>query len=448
MSNNIFGTDGIRGKLGGKFINPEFVTKLGYALGSVLTKLYGKSTVLIGKDTRISGYMLESALEAGLAGSGTDIRLLGPMPTPAISYLTKTFRAQAGIVISASHNLYHDNGIKFFASDGRKISSVIEDLVANQLVEKMEIVNSENLGKAARIVDAAGRYIEYCKSTLPSKFLLSDLKIVIDCANGATYHVAPNILQELGAEVVVIANEPDGLNINDNCGATNTQLLRTTVIQEQADIGIALDGDGDRLILIDANGNQCDGDDILCIMAKYYQDSGVLDGGVVGTLMTNLAVEQYLQQQQIDFVRVNVGDKYIIKELLAKNWHLGAEPSGHIINFKISESGDGIISALQILLVMLTTGKSLVELTQPVKKYPHFLCNVTVNNSSAILAQPSVIKQLNAVTTSAGSKVRILVRPSGTEPLVRIMVEGDDQMQLENIIEELKDIITTADVAP
>lgn len=436
-----FGTDGIRGRVGDALINPEFVLKLGWAAGIVLGD---NGKVLIGKDTRISGYMLESALEAGLSAAGIDIHLLGPMPTPAIAYLTRTLRAKAGIVISASHNPFHDNGIKFFSSQGTKLPDDIEMAIEAQLELPISTVDSNKLGKALRVVDAPGRYIEFCKSTFPTSLNLNGMKVVVDCAQGATYHIAPNVFRELGAEVVRLGVHPDGLNINGNCGATKPELLAHTVLAEKADLGIAFDGDGDRLIMIDHCGEIVDGDEELYIMAKFSKEHDLLKGGVVGTVMTNLGFEQALGKLQIPFVRAQVGDRYVMEELQKVGWQLGGEPSGHIVNLALTTTGDGIISALQILRAVCSSGATLHELKQGMKKYPNVLINVPVKNPKEVIQQPAITKTINAAEQALGKRGRILVRASGTEPLIRVMVEGEHFDEVETLAKELAEIIAQA----
>lgn len=431
-----FGTDGIRGRVGQSLINPEFVLKLGWAAGLVLGKRPG-GKVLIGKDTRISGYMLESALEAGLSAAGTNIQLLGPMPTPAIAYLTRTLRAQAGIVISASHNPYYDNGIKFFSAQGTKLLDELELEIEQQLEKTMTVVDTAKLGKATRMSDAPGRYIEFCKSTFPTGMSLAGFKIVVDCANGATYHVAPSVFRELGADVIKVAVHPDGFNINADCGATNTANLQKTVLAEQADIGIALDGDGDRLIMIDRQGNVVDGDELLYIIAADNSHHHSLHGGVVGTVMSNLGLEQSLAKLKIPFKRTKVGDRYVMEELVQSNWFLGGEPSGHIVNLNLTTTGDGIISALQVLRAICSTGKTLSELKAEMHKYPHLLINVKVPVIFDINKEPEMQKAVKAAEHTLAGKGRILVRSSGTEPVIRVMVEGEDNAQIEKIANQL-----------
>lgn len=427
MSNRrYFGTDGVRGKVGDYPITPDFVLKLGWAAGRVLAK-QGTKKVIIGKDTRISGYMLESALEAGLAAAGLRATFTGPMPTPAVAYLTQTFRAEAGIVISASHNPYYDNGIKFFSSEGTKLPDDVELAIEQELDKEIECVPSAELGKADRLNDAAGRYIEFCKSTFPSKHSLDALKIVVDCANGATYHIAPNVFRELGATVIAMGVEPNGLNINDQVGATDVRALQKRVIEEQADLGLAFDGDGDRIIMVDEFGNKVDGDQIAYIIARDRLRKGELKGGVVGTLMTNLGMELGLKQLGIPFVRAAVGDRYVLERMVEKKWSIGAENSGHIILLDKVTTGDAIVSALQVLAAIVDGDLSLNELTQGMTLFPQVLENVRFSGDSNPLDAESVNVAVNEVEAELGEKGRVLLRKSGTEPLLRVMVEGEDE---------------------
>jgi phosphoglucosamine mutase len=431
-----FGTDGIRGQVGESLINPSFVMKLGWAIGSILRKKKS-GKVLIGKDTRISGYMLESALEAGLSAAGMNIHLLGPMPTPAIAYLTRTQRADAGIVISASHNPYQDNGIKIFSNHGTKLPDSLELAIEEQLEKPMITVNSAALGKASRIVDAPGRYIEFCKSTVASHVNLAGIKVVIDCAHGATYHIAPDVFRELGAEVIEMGTDPDGFNINENCGSTKPQVLQKIVLAEKADIGIALDGDGDRVILVDHKGEVVDGDEAIFIMVKHLLASKIFSGGVVGTAMSNLGLERALSEMAVPFKRTRVGDRYILSELSKSSWLLGGEPSGHIVHLGLTTTGDGIISALQILAAMCKTQKSLNELKSGMIKYPQVIINVSTVNSDKVMKSNLIQKMLTEVEKQLGQKGRVILRPSGTEPLVRIMVEGEHQQTVQLLANEL-----------
>ncbi|WP_100657122.1 phosphoglucosamine mutase [Alteromonas flava] len=421
-----FGTDGIRGKVGESAINPEFVTKLGWAAGKVLAG-QGTNKVLIGKDTRISGYMLESALEAGLSAAGINIGLLGPMPTPAIAYLTKTFRSEAGIVISASHNPYYDNGIKFFSADGFKLDDSIELAIEAQMKEPMTCVASDKLGKAIRINDAAGRYIEFCKGTFPSNLSLTGLKIVVDCAHGATYHIAPNVLSELGAEVIEIGTKPNGTNINHQVGATSMKAIVDEVKASGADLGIALDGDGDRIMMVDHLGNVIDGDQIIYIIARDALKSGRLSGGVVGTLMSNLGLENGLAKLGVPFARSKVGDRYVMELLQEKGWQIGGENSGHVLNLATSSTGDGIIAGLQVLTAMLRSHMNLHDLSAGFEKYPQVLNNVRFENSDVDpLVHNDVQNAVKEAEASLGKNGRVLLRKSGTEPLIRVMVESND----------------------
>ena len=420
-----FGTDGVRGHVGQYPITPDFVLKLGWAAGRVLAK-QGTKKVIIGKDTRISGYMLESALEAGLAAAGLNATLTGPMPTPAVAYLTQTFRAEAGIVISASHNPYHDNGIKFFSSEGTKLPDDIELAIEAELDKEIECVDSALLGKAARLNDAAGRYIEFCKSTFPSDLSLSGLKVVVDCAHGATYHIAPSVFTELGAEVVAMGIEPNGTNINHQVGATDVKALQKRVVEEQAALGLAFDGDGDRLIMVDHQGNKVDGDQIAYIIAKDAMRRGELKGGVVGTLMTNLGMENGLKELGIPFVRAAVGDRYVMEQLLEKGWQIGAENSGHIILLDKVTTGDAIVAALQVLASVVDSKSSLEQLTHGMTLYPQVLENVRFSGDSNPMESIEVKSSVEEVEAELGSKGRVLLRKSGTEPLIRVMVEGED----------------------
>nr|BEI32097.1 phosphoglucosamine mutase [Photobacterium sp.] len=420
-----FGTDGVRGLVGEGPITPEFVLKLGWAAGRVLSQ-QGTKKVLIGKDTRISGYMLESALEAGLAAAGLQAAFTGPMPTPAIAYLTRTFRAEAGIVISASHNPYYDNGIKFFSSEGTKLPDEVELAIEAELDKPLTCVESALLGKAYRINDAAGRYIEFCKGTFPSQHNLSGYKIVVDCAHGATYHIAPNVFRELGADVITIGCEPNGTNINDKVGATDIAALQAKVLEEKADFGIALDGDGDRVIMVDEAGNKVDGDQIAYIIARDALRRGELKGGVVGTLMTNMGMEVALKNLGIPFVRAKVGDRYVMEELLKHNWLIGAENSGHVILLDKVTTGDGIVAGLQIMAAMVSSKMTLKELSEGMKMFPQVLENVRFKGDGNPLESEAVIAVTKAVEEKLGETGRVLLRKSGTEPLIRVMVEGED----------------------
>ncbi len=438
MSRQYFGTDGIRGRVGQAPITPEFILKLGWAVGKVFAA-QAASKVLIGKDTRISGYLLESALESGLAAAGADILLLGPMPTPAVAYLTRKYQGQAGIVISASHNPYYDNGIKFFSSQGTKLADDIELAIEQQLTQPMTTVDSAKLGKAQRIVDAAKQYAAYCRQAMPAELDLTGLTIALDCAHGATYHVAPELLTTLGATIIANGVEPDGLNINAGCGSTHIDPVQQVVINQQADLGIAFDGDGDRVLMVDHQGEVLDGDELLFIMARYLHQQGQLTGGVVGTVMSNLGFERALTSLGIDFIRAKVGDRYVLAELEQRQWTLGGEASGHIIDLTKSTTGDGLLAALQILSIMTTLGVSLHELKQGMEKYPQIMRNVTLT-SPLTAAKATSLQQLAAkVENKLAGSGRVLLRPSGTEPLMRVMIEGEDHAQVSQLVDELAD---------
>ncbi|MBO2551514.1 phosphoglucosamine mutase [Shewanella algae] len=424
-----FGTDGIRGKVGAGKMTPELALKLGWAAGRVLSRS-GTRKVIIGKDTRISGYLFESALEAGLSAAGLNVMLMGPMPTPAVAYLTRTFRAEAGVVISASHNPYYDNGIKFFSTDGSKLDDELELEIEAELEKPLVCVESHLLGKVSRIDDAAGRYIEYCKGNFPADQTLAGLKIVVDCAHGATYHIAPNVFRELGAEVVTIGDKPNGININDQVGATAMAKICETVVSEGADLGIALDGDGDRIMMVNRQGEVIDGDQILYILACDAQKRGILKGGVVGTLMSNLGLELALKQLNIPFARSKVGDRYVIELLKEKDWRIGGENSGHILNLDHGTTGDGIVAGILVLAAMRRHNASLEELTESMKMLPQVLINVRFEGNSDPLASQLVKDAQAQVESQLGERGRVLLRKSGTEPLIRVMVEGDDEAQV------------------
>ena len=435
-----FGTDGVRGKVGTYPITPDFALKLGWAAGKVLAS-QGSRTVLIGKDTRISGYMLESALEAGLAAAGLTAAFTGPMPTPAVAYLTRTFRLEAGIVISASHNPYYDNGIKFFSAQGTKLPDNIEEAIEAMLDQPMDCVESADLGKASRISDAAGRYIEFCKSTFPAHLGLDGYKIVVDCANGATYHIAPNVLRELGAEVIEIGTEPNGININEKCGATDVKALQEKVLETKADVGLAYDGDGDRIMMVDHLGNKVDGDQILFIIAREALRSGQLKGGVVGTLMSNMSLEIALKMLGVPFVRANVGDRYVLEKMVEHNWTLGGENSGHIIIADKNTTGDGIIASLAVLSAMVQHRLSLNELASAVKLFPQVLINVRFAGGDNPLESETVKAVAADVEKRLEGKGRILLRKSGTEPLIRVMVECEDGVLAKQCAEEIAEAV-------
>lgn len=443
MARKYFGTDGIRGRVGEHPITAEFMLKLGWATGRVLGGA-GGARVIIGKDTRISGYMFESALEAGLSAAGVDVRLLGPMPTPGIAYLTRTLHACAGIVISASHNGFADNGIKFFSSEGAKLPDEVEAAIEAELEHELVTVESSRLGKAERVKDAEGRYIEFCKSTVPSGMNLRGMKLVVDCANGATYQVAPSVFRELGAEVVAIGVAPDGLNINRDCGSTRPALLQKAVLEHAADAGIALDGDGDRVIMVDHAGELVDGDELLFIIALERQAAGVLRGGVVGTLMSNLGLEHALKAHHIAFDRANVGDRYVLEMLQQTGRIIGGESSGHIICLDRTTTGDGIVSALQVLQAMRSSGESLHKLKSGMCKYPQRMINVPVRAGNDLAATPVVQAAVASAEQRLAGRGRVLLRPSGTEPVVRVMVEGEDEQQVVQEADRLASVVAAA----
>jgi phosphoglucosamine mutase len=437
-----FGTDGIRGRVGQPPISADWILKLGWAVGRVLsTKNTNRNKVLIGKDTRISGYLFESALEAGLSSAGVDTLLLGPMPTPGIAYLTRALRVSIGIVISASHNPYYDNGIKFFSSEGTKLPDEMELAIEDALECPMMMVDSRALGKAVRVQDAEGRYIEFCKNTFPNTLDLRGIKLVVDCAHGATYRIAPNVLRELGAEVIEMGVKPDGFNINDGCGSTYPQALAQRVVQEHAHVGIALDGDGDRVFMVDETGAIVDGDEILFIIAKWYVETERLQGGVVGTLMSNLGLEMAFKSEGIPFSRTHVGDRHVLAMLKNKAWNLGGESSGHIICLDANTTGDGIVSALRVLAVMGFTGKRLQELKQGMTKYPQTLINVPIASRRAVIDHPRIQSAVAEAESSLNGHGRVLLRPSGTEPVVRVMVEGQDAIMVKKVAAALADVI-------
>lgn len=440
MQRKYFGTDGVRGKVGEFPIIPSFVMKLGWAAGKVLSEK-GTKKVIIGKDTRISGYMLEAALEAGFSAAGVKSVLLGPMPTPAIAYLTRAFRAEAGVVISASHNPFYDNGIKFFSKDGTKLPDEIESKIEELLDEELTVVEPQKLGKASRKDDAPGRYIEFCKGSFPNNLNMHGLRIVLDCAHGATYQVAPSVFSELGAEVIAIGNTPDGININDGYGSTHPDNLIAKVLQTRADLGIAFDGDGDRVMMVDKDGVLYDGDVLLYIIAKHQKENNKLVGGVVGTLMSNLGLEQALGRLLIPFERAKVGDRYVMEKLLENGWLLGGENSGHIISLRHTTTGDGIISALQVIRAMCDSGKSLKELTEDLVLYPQVLKNVRLTAGFNATTDATVQDAVAKAESKLGDKGRVLLRNSGTEPLVRVMVEGEDEELVNQLATKIADVI-------
>ncbi|ASP37251.1 phosphoglucosamine mutase [Bacterioplanes sanyensis] len=442
MARRYFGTDGIRGHVGEGPITPEFVMKLGWAAGKVFAQ-QGKSRILIGKDTRISGYMFESALEAGLSAAGVDIGLLGPIPTPGIAYLTRTFRAQAGIVISASHNPFYDNGIKFFSADGQKLPDETELAIEQWLDQDMTCVASDQLGKAQRIDDAAGRYIEFCKGTAHA-LNLRGMKLVLDCAHGATYQIAPAVFRELGADVIAIGNQPDGLNINASVGSTAPEALRARVLAEQADLGIAFDGDGDRVMMVDHQGQLIDGDQLLFIVASHAHQQQRLNGGVVGTLMSNLGLELALREQGIEFRRAKVGDRYVMQMLAEHGWRFGGESSGHLLCLDANSTGDGIVSALQVLVALRETDTTLHDWQQKMSKMPQCMINVKRSRDVDLDNHPDIQRAITEVESKLADRGRVLLRPSGTEPVVRVMIEGEDAAQVEALTAQLAQAVERA----
>jgi phosphoglucosamine mutase len=447
MTRQYFGTDGIRGKVGKAPITPDFVMRLGYAAGKVLaTKVSSgdRPAVLIGKDTRVSGYMLESALEAGLSAAGVDVLLVGPMPTPAVAYLTRALRLSAGVVISASHNPYDDNGIKFFSGNGAKLPDDVESSIEQQLDKPFECVPSARLGKVRRIDDAAGRYIEFCKSTFPGNLDLRGLKIVVDCAHGAGYHIAPHVFHELGAEVFPLGVNPDGFNINDQCGATSPSALQIEVKQRKADLGLALDGDGDRLVMVDGTGKLYDGDQLLYVIARHARERGALSGGVAGTLMSNLAFEQALAKLEIPFARAKVGDRYVLELLKERGWQIGGENSGHIICLDKHTTGDAIVAALQVLRVLVESKAELEEVCRPVALFPQVLINVELRQNGNYAKDSAVRQSIDDAESDMAGSGRVLLRPSGTEPVVRVMVEAKARAKAERWAKAIADAVRNA----
>ena len=441
MTKKYFGTDGIRGKVGTGLMSPDKVLKLGWAVGRVLASHdndHGRvNRVVIGKDTRISGYMFESALEAGLSAAGVDIELLGPMPTPGIAYLTRTLRASAGIVISASHNPYYDNGLKFFSPHGEKLDDDLEHEIEAMFESEMEIVESSTLGKAHRVGDAVGRYIEACKASIPMVIRFNGLKVVLDCSNGATYDIAPKVFAELGARVVTIGDEPDGLNINLDCGSTHPERLITRVKVEGADLGIAFDGDGDRVLMVDHQGEVVDGDELLYIIARSRLSEGENIGGVVGTLMSNLGMELAIKDLGLDFARSQVGDRYVLETLSQNGWTIGGESSGHIICLDRTTTGDGIVSALQVLAYLAKEKISLHEAKSGMKKFPQIMINVALAGNSDPMLSAAVQQSVAQAEAKLNGRGRVLLRPSGTEPLIRVMVEGEDEMLVVQLANDI-----------
>jgi phosphoglucosamine mutase len=442
MKNKYFGTDGVRGRVGVPPITADFILKLGRAIGVVLAN-NDKRAVVIGKDTRVSGYMFESALEAGLAAAGANVLLLGPMPTPAVAYLTRTLYACAGIVISASHNPYEDNGFKFFSANGEKLPDAVEQAIEEELEKPFVTVESARMGKAARVEDAAGRYIEFCKGTVPFGTLFTGLKIVLDCAHGSTYRVAPTVLRELGAKVHLIGNEPDGMNINEGCGSTQPQAMQAEVLRVGADLGIALDGDGDRVVMADHRGELVDGDELLYIIASARHAAGRMQGGVVGTVMTNLGLELALAELGIPFMRTAVGDRYIHRALIENGWTLGGEASGHMLSLDRTSTGDGIVSALQVLEVLVNSGKTLRDLGKGMQKFPQTMINVPVSADARdrLPGCERINEVLREVEAELDGRGRVILRASGTEPLIRVTLEGADSAQVELLAQRLADTV-------
>ncbi len=444
MSKRYFGTDGIRGPVGESPITPDFVLKLGWASGRVFAREAGgggRCTVIIGKDTRVSGYMFESALEAGLVAAGVNVKLLGPMPTPAVALMTRTQAAVAGIVISASHNPFYDNGIKFFSASGSKLPDELELAIEAELDQDLATVSSREIGKVLRVVDAAGRYIEFCKSTVPEGFNLRGLRIAVDCAHGATYHIAPAVFSELGAEVLSIGVQPDGFNINDGVGSTDTGALSAFVRERGVDLGIAFDGDGDRVLFVDASGELVDGDELIYMIAMHRLAQGHSDAGVVGTQMSNLGLELALREEGLQFVRTRVGDRYVKERMEAEGWHLGGESSGHIICADVTTTGDGIVAALQVLAALRASGQDLASFRSGMKKYPQTMINIGVGGKVSLEDNAEVAAAVAAVEARLGSRGRVLLRPSGTEPKVRVMVEGEDEVQVQALCSELAEAV-------
>jgi len=445
MSKRFFGTDGIRGAVGSEPITPQTIVHLGWALGTTIKKHYGKGSVLVGKDTRVSGYLLESAMEAGLSSSGMDVSMLGPLPTPAIAYLTQTARANAGVVISASHNHFSDNGIKFFSPDGVKISDGIQDEIETLMAEELRVVDSYELGKAYRMDDAVGRYVEFCKGTIPRRMNFKGLRVALDCANGAAYQSAPAVFHELGADLHLINNEPNGYNINDNCGSTHIDGLRNLVIKKKCDVGIAFDGDADRVLMVDQRGDLVDGDQLLFVIANSLRKQNRLKGGVVGTQMSNFGMERALLEREIPFVRAKVGDRYVMQELKSRNWVLGGESSGHIICLDKTTTGDGLVSALQVLTQMQFMDQPLHELAAKMQMYPQTMINVRLpegQNAANVCQLDAVQTSVSDVEAKLAETGRVLLRPSGTEPVIRVMVEGRDETLVEDCCKEISTVVS------
>lgn len=444
MSKAFFGTDGIRGAVGAEPITPKTIVHLGWALGTVIKRHYGKGSVLVGKDTRVSGYLLESAMEAGLSSAGMDVVMLGPLPTPAIAYLTQTARANAGVVISASHNHYSDNGIKFFSPNGTKISDEVQAEIEQLMSEDMNVVESRELGKAHRMDDAVGRYVEFCKGTIPRRMDFRGLKVALDCANGAAYQSAPAAFHELGADIEVINNKPNGFNINNDCGSTHIEGLQKLVLEQKCDVGIAFDGDADRVLMVDSRGDVVDGDQLLFVIADSLQKQGRLKGGVVGTLMSNFGMEKALEQREIPFFRAKVGDRYVMQELKARDWVIGGESSGHIICLDKTTTGDGLVSALQVLTQMKFMQKPLHELAAEMQMYPQTMINVKLpqgTNAASVCELDAVNQAVKFAEQALAGTGRVLLRPSGTEPVIRVMVEGQNAELVDTTCEQIAEAV-------
>ena len=444
MQKRYFGTDGIRGQVGDTPVTPDFMLKLGWACGQVFTRhagSAGRCSVIIGKDTRVSGYMFESALEAGLVAAGVDVKLLGPMPTPAVSLMTRSHNADAGIVISASHNPFYDNGIKFFSASGAKLPDAIELEIEAELERPLVTVNSRDIGKVQRVVDAAGRYIEFCKSTVPEGFSLRGLRVAIDCANGATYSIAPSVLSELGAEVTALGVQPDGFNINEAVGSTDMRAICNLVRESGADLGIAYDGDGDRVLFVDERGEVVDGDELLYVIAQHRVQTGVSDAGVIGTLMSNLGLELALTKLGLQFKRAKVGDRYVRELMESERWRLGGESSGHIICADVTTTGDGIVSSLQVLRALVQADMPLSELAAGMTRMPQTMLNVRLHEKCDIGDYPAIAAAVAEIETVLGSDGRVLLRPSGTEPVVRVMVEGRDADRVASLCSRLANTV-------
>lgn len=441
MTKKFFGTDGIRGKVGVEPITPKTVVHLGWALGKVLYQRYGRGKVLIGKDTRVSGYLLESAMESGLAAAGMDVVLLGPIPTPAIAQLTQSVRGQAGVVISASHNPFYDNGIKFFSAEGFKLDDETEAEIEALMDQPMEMIEPENMGKASRMQGAVGRYAEFCKGTIKSSTNFNNLKIALDCAHGAAYQSAPMVFRELGAQLSIIHAEPNGFNINTDCGSTHISKLQKQVVENGCDLGVAFDGDADRLMMVDKDGKLVDGDQLLYVLAASAHQQGELQGGVVGTVMTNFGLERKFSEMGIDFVRAKVGDRYVMQELKSRNWSVGGESSGHIICLDKTSTGDGLISALQVIEKLVERQKGLHEIVGEWGLYPQKMINVRLNSNglaaTEICSHQAVKEAIDNVEGTLADTGRVLLRPSGTEPLIRVMVEGQDELLVTQCCEQV-----------